>query len=468
MADGLPVERLRQYLRELKPEARALLIGELERGLLRGDETPGAELVLQELRRNARETGRPSSRGGNLARLFFQPLEPFLVDDVATHKHPGRIARVALEPIWEWICRDLLPGEAKAVTEEVARAISQNDNARADDLARNFQDRVALRMREALAAAATDDKAQRRLAAQIATPRAIEDIQAILSVLKARDRLAEFGDRLPGHIKSLSDSSLDNAKALLDSIPGTDREMFLHGLLVVMSRLAAPWQLIRIATRAAGSDAAARVAETPYAITVGIVLAEMERMVGELKSELRTGRGVAVGALLKSIHDAARGLRTEIALSVDSPWGRHLAALRTDISNLLKGEIESMPGRVRRLLRPRAAKEIAPGSLVDRSEVVDTEALIAFVDTCRLYASELAINEVTQRAWLELQQYLEANTQGLVDALRQAGDRDRNFRQSQLDAAVRFSSTVFGADYASLLAKAGDLAIAGERKAAKG
>lgn len=468
MADGLPVERLRQYLRELKPEARALLIGELERGLLRGDETPGAELVLQELRRNARETGRPSSRGGNLARLFFQPLEPFLVDDVATHKHPGRIARVALEPIWEWICRDLLPGEAKAVTEEVARAISQNDSARADELARNFQDRVALRMREALTAAAADDKAQRRLAAQIATPRAIEDIQAILSVLKTRDRLAEFGDRFPGHIKSLSDASLDNAKALLDSIPGADRDMFLHGLLIVMSRLAAPWQLIRIATRAAGSDAAARVAETPYAITVGIVLAEMERMVGELKSELRTGRGVAVGALLKSIHDAARGLRTEINLSVDSPWGRQLAALRTDISNLLKGEIESMPGRVRRLLRPRAAKEIAPGSLVDRSEVVDTEALIAFVDTCRLYASELAINEVTQRAWLELQQYLEANTQGLVDALRQAGDSDRNFRQSQLDAAVRFSSTVFGADYASLLAKAGDLAITGERKAAKG
>src|ERR1700694_5329873 len=48
MADGLPVERLRQYLREFKPEARVLLTGELERGLLRGERTPGAELVLQE------------------------------------------------------------------------------------------------------------------------------------------------------------------------------------------------------------------------------------------------------------------------------------------------------------------------------------------------------------------------------------------------------------------------------------
>ncbi len=134
MADGLLVERLRQYLRDLNPDARALLIAELERGLLRGDDAPGAELVLQELRRSAREPSRPSSRTGSLARLFFQPLEPFLVDDTASHNHPGRIARVALDPIWQWICRDLLPGEAKAVTDEVARAFSSDDTAKAEAL----------------------------------------------------------------------------------------------------------------------------------------------------------------------------------------------------------------------------------------------------------------------------------------------------------------------------------------------
>ena len=68
-------------------------MAELERGVLRGEDMPGAELVLQELRRDARDNARPK-RPGNLARLFFQPLEPFLVDDSATHRHPGRIARV--------------------------------------------------------------------------------------------------------------------------------------------------------------------------------------------------------------------------------------------------------------------------------------------------------------------------------------------------------------------------------------
>jgi hypothetical protein len=468
MGDEPLVDRLRQFLRELKPEAQAMLIAELERSLLRGEETTGAELVLQELRRFARESGRPSPRTGNLARLFFQPLEPFLVDDAATHKHPGRIARVSLDPIWTWIGRDLLPGEVKAATEQVARAYAANDNKKAEEVARAFQDRVAVRMEQALNAAWQDDKAMRRLIGQVATPRALEDLQAILKVLQSRDKLAAFSARLPGHIKNFSDDMVDDVKALVESPVAGGSPLFLYVLVIVMSRLAAPWQLIRLATRAAGSDSAARIAETNYEITVSMVLSEMERMVGELKAELRSGKGVAVGALLKAIHDAARGLRTEINLSTDSPWGRELSAIRTEISDMLKAEIDSLPGRVRRLLRPRPAKEITSAARLDATDVAETEALIEFVGICRNYAGELAINEMTQRVYSDVQNYLDTSTQPLIDALRAAGDTDRAFRHAQVEAAARFCAKVFGEDYAATLQKAADLAAQGERKAAKG
>jgi hypothetical protein len=120
----------------------------------------------------------------------------------------------------------------------------------------------------------------------------------------------------------------------------------------------------------------------------------------------------------------------------------------------LKSQIESMPGRVRRLLRVRPAKEIAAGSALDQDEVAETEALIEFVGTCRNYANELAINEMTLRTYSELQHYLETSTPGLVDGLRNGGSSDHRFRQSQVDAAVRFCAEVFGQDYASTLAKA--------------
>ena len=55
----LPVERLRQYLRQLPPGARALLIAELERAVERGDNIPGGELLLQEVRGAVQDAATP-------------------------------------------------------------------------------------------------------------------------------------------------------------------------------------------------------------------------------------------------------------------------------------------------------------------------------------------------------------------------------------------------------------------------
>jgi hypothetical protein len=108
--------------------------------------------------------------------------------------------------------------------------------------------------------------------------------------------------------------------------------------------------------------------------------------------------------------------------------------------------------------------------LLDGIDVSDAEMLVEFVGACRTYASELAINEVTMRTYTELQQYLETGTRVLVDTLRHAGDADRPFRQSQVDAAIKFCRTLFSAEYAGLLAKAAEVAVqtaAAERKAAR-
>jgi hypothetical protein len=126
-----------------------------------------------------------------------------------------------------------------------------------------------------------------------------------------------------------------------------------------------------------------------------------------------------------------------------------------------------MPGRVRRLMRPRPAKDIRPGAVIERTDVEEVENLLGFAVACRNYASELAINEVSQRTFAELQQCLDTGTHGLLDALRAATDQERAFRRSHVEAAVRFCAKVFGQEYASLLAKAAEVASAGaERKVA--
>jgi hypothetical protein len=233
-----------------------------------------------------------------------------------------------------------------------------------------------------------------------------------------------------------------------------------------MGRLASPWQLIRLAVKGVDSDDAARIALTPYAIAVTIILADIERMVGELKADLKGGRNVAVTALLKCIHAAVRGVRSELDLAVDSPWGRQLAAIRSEVSGALTTEIESTPGRVRRLLRPRPDGKSATPARLDPSYVAETESLIGLLGACRHYADELAVSEVTLRAYADLQQYLDTGTHSLVEGLRGTQAADRLFRQSQIDAAVRFCAQVFGPQYATLLGKAAEVAAGSAPRAA--
>jgi hypothetical protein len=141
--------------------------------------------------------------------------------------------------------------------------------------------------------------------------------------------------------------------------------------------------------------------------------------------------------------------------------------LRAEISNTLQSEIDSVPGRVRRILRQRADKDISIASKVNPTEVDETASLIDFVAVCRTYASELAINEVTLRTYSDLQHYVEQSTESLVQSLRSADSKTRPYRQMQAQAAIRFCEVLFGQDYASLMSRAAENAVVGERKSSR-
>jgi hypothetical protein len=276
-----------------------------------------------------------------------------------------------------------------------------------------------------------------------------------MHVLKLRDPLAMFADHLPGYISNLSDRRLTETQGLIAAAAGRAPDIVPYALVMVMRRLAAPWQMIRLVPK----DSRLPMGESDMAVEM--VVAELARLTDELQNDLRGG-GVATIGLLQQIHDAARGLRTELEPTPER--AKELAVLRTQISNMLKTQIESMPGRVRRLLRPRPTSEIRANSALSVDEVSEAEELIGLVAACRNFASELALNEVTQRSFSELQQFLDQSTGSLIDALRHSGDIDRGFRQSQADAAVRFCRKTFGPDYAAMLTKAAELAGQVERK----
>jgi hypothetical protein len=303
---------------------------------------------------------------------------------------------------------------------------------------------------------------------RIGPPNVVEDVPAIGAILKNREALDTFNGKLTSNLRVFGESQVNSMIAALN-LPALQSPVLMpFALSLIMSHLSAPWQIIRLALKIAGSDDEIRVAATPYGIAVTMAIQDLANVAAELRSEIKRGHFVNVSERLKTVHDGVRGLRTELDIRNDSVWGKQLASIRVDISNSLKSEIESVPGRVRRLLRQRPDKDIAPGAKLDPLEIDEAAALIDFVAVCRTYASELAINEVTLRTYSDLQQYVEKSTEALVQSLRGADAKVRSFRQMQVRAAIRFCEVLFGNDYASLMSRAAESAmVVVERKPAR-
>ena len=455
-------ERLRNYLGQLPPQSQALLMREFERAIERGEDTAVASLVLEQLRKVVRGTEEDAPeppRSADAARLFFRPLEPFLVDGNVPIRQ-GQIRRVSLTPVWQWLVRD---GAADQVRDYNAALAALPDDAEVQALEPVIR-RLQMAAAEAIVRLTASADGNRRTLARIGPPEVIEDLVSIGMLLGAREAIDTLGSRLPVYLRMFGDAQIESVMSALN-VPALQTPQLLpFALSLVMQRLSAPWQIIRIAIKMAASDDELRVAATPCGIAVSLALHDLYCTAARLRMDIRRGQFADVGESLKALHEGVRGLRTELDLRNDSSWGKQLASIRADISNTLQSEIDSVPGRVRRILRQRADKDILAGARVDHSDVEEVASLIDFVAVCRTYAGELAINEVTLRTYSDLQHYVEQATEALVESLRGGDTRARAYRHMQAEAAIRFSEVLFGRDYASLMRRAAENALAGERK----
>jgi len=402
------IERLRDYLAQLPPQAQALLMREFERAVERGEDVSVATFVLTQLRKVVRRSNEEEApRTDDPARLLFHPLDTFLVDN-NTSVRPGQIHRASLLPVWQWLGRDGAPQEARQFEAALALAWKSGKASELGALTRKLQ-LAAAEAIEKIAAIEPEDERQ-RVFARIGTPQVVADLLPIGAVLQSREALETLNERLPGHLRVFGDSQIVSISNLID-VPALQTQQVLpFALSLVMQRLSASWQIIRLPIKIAGSDEEVRVAATSYGVAVTMAIQDLSSVSALLRADIKRGRFDRSSEHLKILHDGVRGLRTELDIRNDSAWGRQLAAIRVDISTTLQSEIESVPGKVRRLLRQRADKDISASTRIDNGDVDETAALIEFVAACRNYASELAINEVTLRTYSDLQHYVEQSS----------------------------------------------------------
>jgi len=350
-------DRIQDYLRRLTPRTRSCLLTELDRLEACGVEMDGAATVLAKLRAEFRKDGSSTSRASYPARFFFAPLEPVLVDNAPEHANSGRIQRGSLPAIWEWICQDLLPTMARDYVKEIDELVATDKQREARAAATAFQTKVVKYLETTLNSPDGADQTRAKLAIYTASHAAYDDLIRTRSVLGARDALAKFDEALPAGIGEFNDAQVTRITKLLDAFGSSHGEEINFALALVAKRLRSPWQLIRLATKAAPSKNAADIAATPYAITVSMVLDRLDDKRSALRLALKKARILIAKDILTEIYDSEYALRVRIDRLDESDWGERLEQLMTAITVLVETEVSCFPDNIGHVLGSRSLRK---------------------------------------------------------------------------------------------------------------
>ena len=346
-------DRIQEFLQRLTPLTRNCLLTELERLETSEGEMPGTGEILAKLRAEFRKDGSTQNRVGIPSRYFFAPLEPLLVNGAPEHANSGLIQRGSLAAIWEWISRDLLRTMASDYIKKVDELTLANNQKQAVQVATTFQIKVVKSLENILGSSGGAEQTRKKLATYTASRTAYDDLTKMQAVLRERDALAKFNEALPAAIPKFDDARVAKIKALLDAFGKKHADVIPFALALVAKRLKTPWQLARLATKAASSKNAADVAATPYAITVSMVLDRLEDSRATLRVALRNNQVLVAKEILTEIYDTEYALQVRIDQLEQSDWGVRLEALMTSITALVEAEVARFPDNVGHVLGSR-------------------------------------------------------------------------------------------------------------------
>ncbi|MGA7805179.1 hypothetical protein [Bradyrhizobium sp.] len=347
------VDRIWDFLRRLSPVTRSCLLTELERLEVGGVEMAGFAEIQARLRAEFRKDGSTQTRAQNPSRYFFAPVEPLLIDGAPEHANAGRIPRVSLTPIWEWICRDLLPTMARDFIAQMTGLIAADKQKEAQQVASAFQTKVVKYLESTLGSPDAADQTRARLATYTASRFVYEDLVKIMCAMRARDALAKFDTALPKKILKFDDATAHKITQRLDAFAKQHADAVPFAIALVAGRLKTPWQVMRLATKNARSKKAVDVAAVPYAVAVSMVLDRLEDHRAALRIALRHNRVLVAKDLLADIYDSEYALRVRIDRLDDVEWGVRLRSLMNSIAALVEAEINRFPDEVGHVLGSR-------------------------------------------------------------------------------------------------------------------
>jgi len=462
-------DKIKSYLSSLSPQAIEALVRNLEQAQFRKNADPHLQLILGAaialLRKPDRlpvEFSDGAQRRGQIQRMFFSPLETFLINETLPNRQEGRINRAVLDRVWKWLGRDVMPADVRIVLEQAGNAAVSGE--RVDALVQALRTRSVDALGEVLHRSELSETERRRIGVELGGERGIAELRDIQKIFAAERWLIPFLQNIPERINEHRLKQDTDVLRLVDKC--TDR--FPDHVAVIaaalIERADVPAALCTFAGRLAGDDDPKVIANSQFAPFVDVVMSEAERLqVLALEHRNNNPDPVAFSQALSEYHSLVRGVERDMDLSMAGKWHKRLSETKRSISNVVTRELDGAQGAVRRALQvPKIDKD---GALqVDQRAIDDAVRALRVVTMVRNASETFAVNEVGKRTRQAVEQTLEIVTRSQITDLGKARGPQLKANLAAADVAIMLSEIYFGADYAAQLRRSRQSAVAKARK----
>ncbi|MGV3650873.1 MAG: hypothetical protein ACO1OK_05570 [Devosia sp.] len=348
---------------------------------------------------------------------------------------PGAIDVVTAQAVSTWMTRDLgadlVAGRAPADRAEALEGAMATLLARA---------------RDAMAAAATSEDAERRMRVQLGGEDIVARLPAVLTALRCRAVIAKARD-----FGRATNAMADEAAlaAALQSMPLQDQTVAALLMQAAMGEVLQPARIMSALVRVVGSGGEAAIGRAGYAPLVDALLAHAQNQLGAMEGQ-GPFRDIdrACGAL-ERFHRLSRAVTGYVEFAPLGRWTGIVSGLTRQASDRVTLHLRDMVPTLSRALRGDGTSDEHESGL----EAFNAMYMLATARDCR---DSLALNTLIDPLWQQVGQVIEHHSERQREALRI--HEPTAARLARYDRAVRLVELRFGPDHAEILRRARDAA----------
>lgn len=370
---------------------------------------------------------------------FAGLVEPVLVEEPSSHAFAGSVARPHAQAAWVWVYRDLCP-------DLIRRDAIEGGTFTAADL-EPIMPQVLARMKDALARAAQDAEAARRLRAMLGGDEERAALPALLNALRGRalfSKAQTFGRAL----NTLTD---DVAVATaLQSVPLQDPQLASLLFHAALSHVANPTRLVTAAIKIAGIGTEGAVARIGFGPLVEAILAHAQNQIPLMRTNSGTFADYdLVCRALDRFHRLVRSLTGYVEFTRGSLWASMISAATKQASDCVEPRLREVVGNINLALR--RSREGATDRL-DSDRMLAAINGVYLLSTVRACRDSLALNATFDQVWSQSAQTLEHYLQRNLDLYR--ANPEDPIVSARLDSAIKMAEIRFNPEYAETLRRA--------------